>query len=141
MSNFNHKLYPHFVGFNQLFENMERLALTGNRDTSYPPYNVISTDNDTYIVELAVAGFVQDELSVTQHKGELIIEGSQATTDEEPNYVHKGIGSRSFRRSFTLADHVQVDSVTVKNGIMSIHLSRELPEELKPKTLAIAFEG
>jgi molecular chaperone IbpA len=94
------------------------------------------------MISVAVAGFGPDNLSVTKEKNFLIIEGSHALDSietEEPTYLHKGISERSFRREFRLADHVEIGNANLELGILSIHLKREVPEEQKPKTIAINY--
>lgn len=133
--------FPHYIGLDHMFNNLARRTGVQADAVSYPPYNVITTSDNEYIVELAVAGFGKDELSVVVDKGDLVIEGSKEESDDETKYLHKGISSRKFQRSFKLAEHVQVVGADVKDGIMSIKLEREVPEELQPKKIAIDFKG
>ena len=89
------------------------------------------------MISLAVAGFGMDNLEITKDKNILRIEGTAPKGDENVNYLHKGIGGRSFRREFTLADHVEVTGATLELGMLNVHLTREVPEELQPKKIAI----
>jgi molecular chaperone IbpA len=112
--------------------------------TNYPPYDIVQINDDEYMISLAVAGFGADNLSVTKDKKTLVIEGkhSRDTVENEDataKYLHKGISERSFRREFTLADHVEIGNAHLELGILSIHLKREVPEEAKPKSIAITY--
>lgn len=138
-----HKQYrisPQIVGFENLFDRLERITSVAS-GTDYPPHNVIQTDEHKYSVELAVAGFGEQDLSVTIKNEELVVEGAVESGDDETKFLHKGISSRKFRRTFALADHMKVKGASVKNGILSIELEREVPEELKPQTIKIDFKG
>ena len=118
---------------NSLSDRIEH-ANAGN----YPPYNITVTEDDIYKVELAVAGFSENDLSITVENEELKVTGFQDSTEtDEIQYLHKGIGSRSFERSFALTDHLEVKGAEMKNGILTITLEREIPEALKPKTIKI----
>jgi molecular chaperone IbpA len=130
------------IGFDNLFDDLMRVnAQQGN--TNYPPYNIVQINDDEYMIAVAVAGFGFDNLSVTKDKNFLIIEGKEYDTDSEkivPNYLHKGISNRDFRREFKLADHVEISNAHLELGILSVHLKREVPEEAKPKTIAITYK-
>ena len=127
------------IGFDSMFDDLMRIS-TQQTETNYPPYNVLKYDEDHYAIELAVAGFLEGELNVTVEKNQLIIQGSQATDlDNEVEFLHRGISSREFVRSFTLAEHVHVSGAVVSNGILTVNLEREVPEEQKPKKIAIAY--
>jgi molecular chaperone IbpA len=131
------------IGFDNMFDELMRVsAQQGN--TNYPPYNIVQINEDEYMISLAVAGFGLDNLSVTKDKKFLIIEGKHAAENvevEDPTaiYLHKGISERSFRREFQLADHVEISNAHLELGILSIHLRREVPEEAKPKAIAITY--
>jgi molecular chaperone IbpA len=130
------------IGFDNLFDDLMRVnAQQGN--TNYPPYNIVQINDDEYMIAVAVAGFGFDNLSVTKDKNFLIIEGKEYDTDSEkivPNYLHKGISNRDFRREFKLADHVEIRNAHLELGILNVHLKREVPEEAKPKTIAITYK-
>jgi len=127
------------IGFDSMFDDLMRIS-TQQTETNYPPYNVLKYDEDHYAIELAVAGFLEGELNVTVEKNQLIIQGSQATDlDNVVEFLHRGISSREFVRSFTLAEHVHVSGAVVSNGILTVNLEREVPEEQKPKKIAIAY--
>ena len=122
------------VGFDRQMEMLENM---GARSTSYPPYNIIKLDEDNFKIEVALAGFTLKDVTVeVQPPSTLVIEGNRG---EEPNreYMHKGIGGRAFRQQFALAEYVVVDGAEFKNGILTVSLSRELPEEQRVKKITI----
>ena len=130
------------IGFDNMFDELMRVSAQQS-STNYPPYNIVQINEDEYMISLAVAGFGLDNLSVTKDKKFLIIEGKEYQSDSEkivPNYLHKGISNRDFRREFQLADHVEISNAHLELGILSIHLRREVPEEAKPKTIAITYQ-
>ena len=128
----------HFVGFDQMFNEMDRMfENSAHKGTGYPPYNIAQINENEYMISLAVAGFGMDNLSIEKDKDTLKIEGTAPKGDEEVNYLHRGIGGRNFRREFTLAEHVDVHNAELKNGMLNVHLKRELPEELQPKKIKI----
>ena len=124
------------IGFDRLFNEMEA-RFANSTSQGYPPYNIAQINDDEYMISVAVAGFGMDNLDITKDKQTLRIEGTAPKGDENVNYLHKGIGGRSFRREFTLADHVEVVGATLELGMLNIHLKREVPEELQPKKIAI----
>ena len=135
-------LHKFGIGFDNMFDDLMRVsAQQGN--TNYPPYNIVQVNDDEYTISVAVAGFTQENLSVTKDKKVLVIEGKQTMGDlvneEEVKYLHKGISERSFRREFQLADHVEITGAHLELGILSVYLKREVPEEAKPKTIAITY--
>jgi len=125
------------IGFDRLFDELERSFQNSPNGNGYPPYNIAQINEDEYMISLAVAGFGMDNLDITKDKNVLKVEGTSPKGDEEVNYLHKGIGGRNFRREFTLADHVEVQGATLELGMLNIHLKREVPEELQPKKIAI----
>jgi molecular chaperone IbpA len=118
------------IGFDRLFNEMERQFANSPNGNGYPPYNIARINDNEYIISLAVAGFDVDG-------NQLRIEGTAPKGDDEVNYLHKGIGGRNFRREFTLADHVVVADASLELGMLNIHLVREVPEALRPKTIKI----
>jgi molecular chaperone IbpA len=129
------------IGFDNMFDELMRVSAQQS-STNYPPYNIVQINEDEYMISLAVAGFGHDNLSVTKDKKFLIIEGKEYQPDSEkivPNYLHKGISNRDFRREFQLADHVEISNAHLELGILSVHLKREVPEDAKPKTIAITY--
>ena len=125
------------IGFDRLFDEMERKFANSPNSQGYPPYNIAQINEDEYMISLAVAGFGMDNLDITKDKNILTVEGTSPKGDENVNYLHKGIAGRNFRREFTLADHVEVEGATLELGMLNIHLKREVPEELQPKKIAI----
>lgn len=126
------------VGFDNIFDDILRTA--NSQTSNYPPYNIVKHSEDKFSIELAVAGFREGDINVTVEKNVLIIEGEQALElNQQVEYLHRGISARSFSRSFTLADHVEIKDAKVENGILSIALERKIPEELQPKKIAIKY--
>ena len=125
------------IGFDRLFNEMERQFANSPNGNGYPPYNIAQVNEDEFMISVAVAGFGMDNLSITKDGDQLKIEGTAPKGDETVNYLHKGIGGRNFRREFTLADHVNVVDATLDLGMLNVHLKREVPEALKPKTIKI----
>jgi molecular chaperone IbpA len=133
-------LHKATIGFDRMFDELER-TFANSQSNGYPPYNIAQIDDGEYMISLAVAGFGMDNLDVTKEQNILRIEGTAPKGGENVNYLHKGIGGRSFRREFTLADHVEVVSATLELGMLNVHLVREVPEALKPKKIAINNNG
>lgn len=123
------------VGFDQFFDRIE--ALQNNQ--TYPPHNVIKHSDNSFEIAIAVAGFKEEDLQVTLDKSQLKVEGNipEWCSSKDVEYLHKGIGTRKFEKLFDLAEHVQIKGVTLANGVLSITLEREIPEELQPKVFAI----
>ncbi len=132
---------PHFhratIGFDQMFNELERQFANSPNGNGYPPYNIAQINEDEYMISLAVAGFGMDNLSIEKDGKMLRIEGSAPKGDDEVNYLHKGIAGRNFQREFTLADHVDVQSAGLELGMLNVHLKRNVPEELQPKKIKI----
>jgi molecular chaperone IbpA len=123
------------VGFDRLFEMLENgSSMTGAE--SYPPFNLEQDGQDRYRITLAVAGFAQDEIDITAQQNLLIVSGRKQE-NEERSYVHRGIATRSFERRFALGDYVQVKGAELRDGLLSIELVREIPEEMKPRRIEI----
>ena len=125
------------IGFDRIFEQMERQFANSPNGQGYPPYNIAQINEDEFMISLAVAGFGMDNLSIEKDGDQLRVEGTAPGGDEEVNYLHKGIGGRNFRREFTLAEHVDVKNANLELGMLNIHLKREVPEELQPKKIKI----
>lgn len=124
------------VGFDRLFNEIER-TFANSQSNNYPPYNVAEINDNEWMITIAVAGFGMDNLDITVEKNQLTVEGNAPKGAEEVKYLHKGIGNRNFRRSFTLAEHVEVANATLNYGMLNIHLVRNIPEELQPKRIMI----
>ena len=124
-----------FVGFEHLFNEMNRsLTTTGG----YPPHNVVQIDEDNYLIEIAVAGFKQENLDVELKDSILTVTGKK---EDGRAYTHKGISSREFTRTFTLGEHVQVVGARLEDGILSIELERVIPENERPRKIEIGAEA
>ena len=131
-------IHRHFVGFDQMFNEMDRMfENSANKGAGYPPYNIAQINENEFMISLAVAGFGMDNLSIEKDGNVLQIEGKAPLGDDKVNYLHKGIGGRNFRREFTLAEHVDVENATLELGVLNVHLKREVPEELQPKKIKI----
>ena len=134
-------LYRNSVGIDHLFDRLMHQVDTAS-STNYPPYNILKTGDNTYQIEVAVAGFTQGEVTVNVNEGNLVITGEKSSTDlpEGVSYEYQGISARRFIRSFTLADYVEVTDATSKDGILTVTLERQIPEAMKPKTIAITYK-
>lgn len=124
------------IGFDQLFDNVER-RFANQVHNNYPPYNVIKHDDNTFEIEVAVAGFNKEDITVQVDQDQLIIKGQQPQTSTEVQYMHRGLAARDFERTWTLADHMEVGEAELTNGILSVKLTRIVPEALKPRLIAI----
>ena len=129
----------HAIGFNRLFDEMNRTFANSRSNDNYPPYNIAKLDETHYVIEIAVAGFGEDEIDVELKENSLIVKGTKPKKEQETEYVHKGISTRNFERNFTLADNVEVRAATVQNGVLAIALEQIVPEENKPKKIQITF--
>jgi molecular chaperone IbpA len=124
---------PFFIGWDRQFKDLEKVM---HNSTNYPPYNLVEMGEDTYLIELALAGFKKEDISVEQEKNVLTIKGS--SEDEDSNkYLHKGIGARSFARTFSLSEYMNVAGVAMENGVLRVLIVRLVPEEAKPKKFDI----
>ena len=131
-------LYRSFVGLDRMASLIDA-AQAQTQTAGYPPYNVARLDEDAYRIELAVAGFGEDDLEIESERNRLTVTGRMApkTEGDDVEFLHRGIAERGFERRFQLADHVIVDSAALHNGLLTITLRRELPEALKPRKIAI----
>ena len=131
--------YRNTVGIDRLFDRITRqidAAATGN----YPPYDIVVTGDSTYEIRVAAAGFRLEEINIEYHEGQLAVTGTKdATPDHE--YLHHGISNRSWVRSWTLADYVEVKAAVMKDGILTIKLERIGPETMKPKKIEISYQS
>lgn len=106
---------------------------------NYPPYNIVEVDSDHYTVEIAVAGFAKDEIEITSENGQLEIKGDKTSDSDAPEktFLFQGISNKKFIRVFNLAEYVEVNSANIVDGILQIDLERNVPNQMKPKTIAI----
>jgi molecular chaperone IbpA len=123
---------PFFIGWDRHFQDLEKVM---HNSTSYPPYNLVEVSEDTYMIELALAGFKKEDISIEQEKNVLTIKGS--SQEDENNYIHKGIGARAFTRTFSLSEYMNVTGVVMENGVLRVLIVKLVPEEAKPKTFEI----
>ena len=134
-------LYRSTVGFDRLFTMLDSLGQPEQAQT-YPPYNIERTGENTYRITMAVAGFDETELSIEARAHVLTVKGEKA--DEaagDSEFLYRGIAKRAFERRFQLADHVEVQTASLKNGLLHIELLRNIPEAMKPRRIAIAAEA
>lgn len=124
------------IGFDSMFDELMRINNQQNQ-TNYPPYNIVKLTEDNFLIEIAVAGFSEGEIDINLDNRVLTIRGTKITHANE--YLHKGISDRDFIREFTLAEYVEVANAVQKDGILTINLERIIPEEKKPKTIAITY--
>jgi molecular chaperone IbpA len=123
------------------FDNMARMldSLSADSAPAYPPYNIEKTGEDEYRITMAVAGFGEDDLEIRTQDNKLVITGriEKGESVEERTFLHRGIAERAFERQFSLADHVKVVDASLENGLLHVDLAREVPEAMKPRTIAI----
>ena len=135
--------YRNSIGVDKLFDRiMNQIDTTSTASTNnYPPYNIVKTGENPYAIQVAVAGFTQGEVEVNVNEGQLVITGEKLSTDlpEGHTYEHQGISARRFVRTFTLADYVEVIGATSRDGILTVSLERQVPDAMKPKTIAITY--
>lgn len=133
-------LYRSAVGFDRMARLLEAAQRNG-QESGWPPYNIESTGESTYRIEIAVAGFKADELSIEARENQLTVTGRKAANDAgdsaERTFLHRGLAERDFERRFQLADYVVVKGADLANGLLTIDLARELPEALKPRQIDI----
>jgi molecular chaperone IbpA len=132
-------LWRSSIGFDRFFDLVEN-SVRWNSEDNYPPYNIERAGEDQYAISLAVAGFAPEDLTITAEQNTLTVEGKKTVKDTEA-ILYQGISSRSFKRTFSLADHVQVKGAGFENGLLKIELVREVPEAMKPRKIAIGRAG
>jgi len=125
------------IGFDRVNRVLEAATRLDESAFSYPPYNIEKVDENDYRLTMAVAGFGPDELDITVKDGSIVIKGKAKAEPEGVQYLHRGIGRRAFERRFDLADHIEVKGASLVNGLLSIDLVREIPEAMKPRTIAL----
>ena len=130
-------LYRSTVGFDRLFDLLDSVTGLDQASPGYPPYNIERLGDNEYRISMAVAGFSQDELRVDVKEQALTIAGARKPGEKERQYLHRGIAARNFERRFQLADHVEVKGADIQDGLLHIVLVRNVPERLKPRTIAI----
>ena len=133
MTFFSTPMARQFVGFDSLFDELN--ALADRKESNYPAYNIAKDDDEHYRIELALAGFSRDEITIQTEKGILTIEANKA--EERGNYIHQGIAKRRFSKMFRLAEYMKVDDAQFVDGILTVFLHREVPEADRPQQISI----
>ena len=133
MTFFSTPMARQFVGFDSLFDELN--ALADRKESNYPAYNIAKDDEEHYRIELALAGFSTDEITIQTEKGILTIEANKA--EERGNYIHQGIAKRGFSKMFRLAEYMKVDDAQFVDGILTVFLHREVPEADRPQQISI----
>lgn len=131
------KLDPFFVGVDRMWRHMDDLNSMVNNGQSYPPYNIIKDDDDSYTIEMAVAGFTDSDISVVLKDSKLTVEGKVEDKDEKKKHLYKGIANRSFKRDFTLADTIEVEGADLETGMLKISLKNVVPDHKKPRSIPV----
>ena len=124
------------VGFDRVADLLDEAQRAAEGD-GYPPYNIESAGENQYRITMAVAGMTDEDLSVVQHENTLTIGGKARPAPENAQFLHRGIAGRAFERRFSLADYVKVTGASLANGLLTVDLTREVPEAKKPRTIAI----
>ena len=127
------------IGFDRMFEELDRLIGT-TTNGGYPPFNVEKLDDNKHRITMAVAGFTESEIDITHQDNTLVVKGEKSDDDTTANYIYRGIAKRNFRREFVLADHVEVSSASLKDGMLVIDFVKLVPEEYKPKKIPLIKE-
>ena len=128
------------VGFDKLFNELDRLMQVGSPNNGgYPPFNLEKTADNSYRITLAVAGFTDKDIEITQQENSLIVTGSK-TEEDTANYLHRGIATRNFKREFVIGDRVEIKTASLKDGMLVIDLEEVIPEEAKPKKIPLIKE-
>ena len=130
-------LYRSTVGFDRLVQMLDGVSGLEAEGTAYPPYNIERLGETEYRITMAVAGFSGDEVKIEVKENALSVAGTKAADSQERTFLHRGIATRAFERRFQLADHVEVKGADLKDGLLHIDLVRNVPERLKPRTIAI----
>jgi molecular chaperone IbpA len=135
-------LFRSTVGFDHLSQLIDSAFKMDERAATYPPYNIAKLSEDDYEITMAVAGFRQSELTITAEQNTLTVSGATAEKEDKAKaYLHRGIATRSFERKFSLADHVKVVDAQLADGLLTLKLVREIPEESKPRKISINQGG
>jgi molecular chaperone IbpA len=130
-------LYRSSVGYDRFGSLLDAAFQTEKASSGYPPYNIEVVEENNYAITVAVAGFKEAELDLQVENGVLTVRGQKKTLEEAKNFLHQGIASRSFERKFNLADHIEVVNADLADGLLTVHLVKEVPEAMKPKNISI----
>jgi molecular chaperone IbpA len=130
-------LYRSTVGFDRLVSLLDGVSGVDNESTTYPPYNIERLGDNQYRITMAVAGFGESEINIEVKEQSLSVKGEKKAAEKEPQYLHRGIATRTFERRFQIADHVEVTGADLKDGLLHIDLVRNVPEKLKPRQIPV----
>jgi len=130
-------LYRSSVGYDRFGSLLDAAFQTEKASSGYPPYNIEVVEENNYAITVAVAGFKEAEIELQVENGVLTVRGKKEAADSTKNFLHQGIASRSFERKFNLADHIEVVNADLADGLLTVHLVKEIPEAMKPRTIAI----
>lgn len=130
-------LYRSTVGFDNMTRLLESALRADDSQSSYPPYNIEKTGENAYRITMAVAGFGENDITITAQDNSLVVTGKLAKTEEDKKFLYRGIAGRAFERRFELAEHIRVAGASLANGLLHIDLVKEVPEAKKPRTVKI----
>ena len=130
-------LFRSSIGFDGIPRLLDTAMQAADRSDGYPPYNIEKADDNHYRISIAVAGFSEDDLEITAKEDTLVVRSKAQDVEDEATYLNRGIAGRAFERKFQLADHIKVVGADLTNGLLHINLEREIPEELKPRSIEI----
>ncbi|HWA44807.1 MAG TPA: Hsp20 family protein [Hypericibacter adhaerens] len=130
-------LYRSTVGFDSMTRLLESALRADEGQSSYPPYNIEKTGENAYRITMAVAGFGENDITITAQDNSLVVTGKIAKTEENTKFLHRGIAGRAFERRFELAEHIRVAGASLVNGLLHVDLVKEVPEAKKPRTVKI----
>ena len=133
---FNRDFDKFFVGFDDEFARIAKMQDSLTKNSSYPPYNIKKTGDNTYVIEIAVAGFSQSDIEVDVNDGKLVVKGN-SHDDQKAEYLFNGIANRGFTRTFGLQEFVEVNDAELSNGMLKIYLERVIPDHKKPKKIEV----
>ena len=136
------QIHRHSIGFDRMFDTLNQTFANSKIDSNYPPYDLVKTGDETYEIRLAIAGFAKGEVDVTFQDNILTVTGEKKREEDSSyEYLHHGISARKFTRQFPLAENVEVRSALSEDGILTVRLERIVPEEAKPKSIAITYSS
>ena len=130
-------LYRSSIGFDRMANLLDAITQSDTKQSSYPPYNIELTGDDTYRITMAIAGFAESDLDIQLEQNRLTVSGKKAE-EEKKEFLYQGIAERGFERRFQLADHVRVENAHLENGLLHVDLVREIPEAMKPRKIEIS---
>ena len=131
-------LFRSSIGFDRMAKLVDQASRLDQAQNSYPPYNIEAVDENNYRITLALAGFGIEDLEITSESNLLFVKGKKEADQADAKFIYRGIATRSFERRFQLADHVNVKSAAMDNGLLHIQLEREIPEAMKPRKIEIS---